>query len=282
MFCTVLVFLTLFVRTTLCSSSCVQFEFAQEVSPTESIQVLSNFSAASRTELFGICVPRCMKDLRCNAFDISNGECRTIRGWLPVYTDSVSGDMCERHQIDCDAGYYYDRQTERCVRHYFCDFELVPETTCFLLESKTDNLDWTRKSGLTANYYYNTGPSSAKFGSYYKYIQSAYSSSYVYRGTLESIEHFDDKIYCLSLYYHMYGSNIKSLIISTQNGTDAPVNHWTMTGNQGNAWNRLSGLNLRLDPQTKVLITGEQATNYRGDIAIDFVELWPYACPGSA
>lgn len=61
-----------------------------------------------------------------------------------------------------------------------------------------------------------------------------------------------DKIYCLSLYYHMYGSNIKSLIISTQNGTDAPVNHWTMMGNQGNAWNRLSGLNLRLDPQTKV------------------------------
>uniref|UniRef100_A0A8W8LTB5 MAM domain-containing protein n=1 Tax=Magallana gigas TaxID=29159 RepID=A0A8W8LTB5_MAGGI len=235
MFCTVLVFLTLFVRTILCSSSCVQFEFAQEVSPTESIQVLSNYSAASRTELFGICAPKCMKDLRCNAFDICNGECRTIRGWLPVYTDSVSGDMCERHQI-----------------------------------------------GLTANYYYNTGPSSAKFGSYYKYIQSAYSSSYVYRGTLESIEHFDDKIYCLSLYYHMYGSNIKSLIISTQNGTDAPVNHWTMTGNQGNAWNRLSGLNLRLDPQTKVLITGEQATNYRGDIAIDFVELWPYACPGSA
>lgn len=47
--------------------------------------------------------------------------------------------------------------------------------------------------GLTANYNYNTGPSSAKFGSYYKYIQSAYSSSYVYRGTLESIEHFDGK-----------------------------------------------------------------------------------------
>lgn len=62
-----------------------------------------------------------------------------------------------------------------------------------------------------------------------------------------------DKTYCLSLYYHMYGSNIKSLIISTQNGTDAPVNHWTMTGNQGNAWYRLSGLNLQLDHNTKVI-----------------------------
>lgn len=48
--------------------------------------------------------------------------------------------------------------------------------------------------GLTANYYYNTGPSSAKFGSYYKYIQSAYSSGYMYSGTLESIEHFDGKL----------------------------------------------------------------------------------------
>lgn len=99
MFCSVLVFLTLWVSTTFCSSSCVQFEFAQEVSPTESIQVISNYSAASRMELFGICAPRCMKDIRCNAFDICNGECRTIRGWLPIYTDSGSGDLCERHQI---------------------------------------------------------------------------------------------------------------------------------------------------------------------------------------
>lgn len=99
MFCTVLVFLTLWVSSTRCSGSCVQFELAQEVSPTESIQVISNYSAASRTELFGVCAPRCMKDIRCNAFDICNGECRTIRGWLPAYTDSGSGNVCERHQI---------------------------------------------------------------------------------------------------------------------------------------------------------------------------------------
>ncbi|XP_034308335.2 uncharacterized protein [Magallana gigas] len=172
MFCTVLVYLTLWVSSTRCSGSCVLFELAQEVSPTESIQVISNYSAASRTELFGICAPRCMKDIRCNAFDICNGECRTIRGWLPVYTDSGSGNVCERHQIDCDAGYYYDRQTERCVRHYYCDFELVTETSCFLSESHADNADWTRHTGTTP--YSNTGPSSAKFGSYYKYLQSAY------------------------------------------------------------------------------------------------------------
>lgn len=276
MSCKILIFLTLLVRPILCSSSCIQFEFAENI-PLESVQVISNFSAASRTELFGICAPRCMKDMRCNAFDICNDECRTIRGWLPIYIDSGSGDLCERHQIECDAGYYYDRQKERCVRHYYCDFELVIEESCFLSESKTDNIDWTRRSGATV--YSNTGPSSANFGSYYKYIQSVnFLSSY--SGTLESIEHFEDNIYCLSLYYHMYGSNIKSLIISTQNGTDAPVDHWTMTGNQGNNWYRLMGLNLQLDPQTKVLITGEQGYYY-GDIAIDFIELWPFACPDS-
>ncbi|XP_065938518.1 MAM domain-containing glycosylphosphatidylinositol anchor protein 1-like [Magallana gigas] len=278
MFCTVLVFLTLWVSSTRCSGSCVQFELAQEVSPTESIQVISNYSAASRTELFGVCAPRCMKDIRCDAFDICNGECRTIRGWLPAYTDSGSGNVCERHQIDCDAGYYYDRQTERCVRHYYCDFELVTETSCFLSESHTDNADWTRRTGTTPYSY--TGPSSAKFGSYYKYLQSAYYAGYT--GILEIIEHFEDKTYCLSLYYHMYGTHMNSLIISTQNGTDTPINHWTMTGDQGNAWYRLSGLNLQLDHNTKVLITGEQGAYYAGDIGIDFVELWPFACPYSA
>ena len=93
MFCTFFVFLTLWVSTIRCSGSCVQFELAQEVSPTESIQVISNYSAASRTELFGICAPRCMKDIRCNAFDICNGEWRTIRGWLPVYTNVQTVDL---------------------------------------------------------------------------------------------------------------------------------------------------------------------------------------------
>lgn len=99
MFCRVLIFLTHWVGTTFCARSCVKFEFAQEMPPSESIQVIFNYSAVSRTELFGVCVPRCMKDIRCNAFDICNGECRTIRGWLPIYTDSGSGDLCERHQI---------------------------------------------------------------------------------------------------------------------------------------------------------------------------------------
>lgn len=278
MFCRVLIFLTLWVRPTLCSGSCVQFEFAQKMPPSESIQVISNYSAASRMELFGICGPRCMKDTKCNAFNICNGECQTIRGWLPIYTDSGSGDLCERHQIECGAGYYYDRQKERCVRHYYCDFELVTETACFLSESKTDDFDWTRRTGATPDL--NTGPSSAKFGSYYKYIETTYYANY--RGILESIEHFEDKMYCLTLYYHMYGTTINQLIISTKNGTNTPVDHWTKTGSQGNTWYKLSGVNLLLDSQTKVLITGVKGSSYYGDIAIDFVELWPFPCPGNA
>lgn len=40
--------------------------------------------------------------------------------------------------------------------------------------------------------YSNTDPSSAKFGSYYKYLQSAYYAGYT--GILESIEHFEGKM----------------------------------------------------------------------------------------
>lgn len=62
---------------------------------------------------------------------------------------------------------------------------------------------------------------------------------------------FTEKMYCLTLYYHMYGSTIGELIIATQNGTQTPVTHWSMTGDQGNVWHRLPGVSLSLDPHTK-------------------------------
>lgn len=69
---------------------------------------------------------------------------------------------------------------------------------------------------------------------------------------LPSFRLFTDKMYCLTLYYHMYGTTINQLIISTKNGTNTPVDHWTKTGSQGNTWYKLSGVNLLLDSQTKV------------------------------
>uniref|UniRef100_A0A8W8LNW0 MAM domain-containing protein n=1 Tax=Magallana gigas TaxID=29159 RepID=A0A8W8LNW0_MAGGI len=197
--------------------------------PSESIQVISNYSAVSRTELFGVCVPRCMKDIRCNAFDICNGECRTIRGWLPIYTDSGSGDPCERHQIGS-----------------------TPSSS--------------------------TGPTAAHRGLYYKFIETS-SGAVGDKAILESSRAFQVKTYCLTMYYHMYGATINTLTIRTKNGNNAAIDRWTLTGNQGDVWHHLSGVNLPLDSQTKIIVEATKGSSITGDIAIDYVELWPFACP---
>lgn len=54
------------------------------------------------------------------------------------------------------------------------------------------------------------------------------------------------------MYYHMYGATINTLTIRTQKGNSAAINRWKMSGNQGNVWHYLSGVNLPLDSQTKV------------------------------
>nr|XP_034308344.1 MAM domain-containing glycosylphosphatidylinositol anchor protein 1-like [Crassostrea gigas] len=276
MFCRVLIFLTLWVGTTFCARSCVKFEFAQELPPSESIQVIFNYSAVSRTELFGVCVPRCMKDIRCNAFDICNGECRTIRGWLPIYTDSGSGDLCERHQIKCQDGYFFDRQNESCIQHDICNFESVPESTCFLSAGPSSNIAWTRKSGSTPSS--STGPTAAHRGLYYKFIETS-SGAFGDKAILESSRAFQVKTYCLTMYYHMYGATINTLTIRTQKGNSAAIDHWTLSGNQGDVWHHLSGVNLPLDSQTKIIVEATKGSSITGDIAIDYVELWPFACP---
>ena len=118
-----------------------------------------------------------------------------------------------------------------------------------------------------------------------------------------------DKTYCLTMYYHMYGDTTNTLTVRTQKGNNAAIDRWQRAGDHGNAWHRLSGLSLPLDPDTKVtfgyqniqiwrccqklvclninrfsfffqiFIEATKGSSYTGDIAIDYIELWPFACP---
>ena len=60
------------------------------------------------------------------------------------------------------------------------------------------------------------------------------------------------KSYCLSFYYHMYGSGMGILKIETQTGSQNPVTLWMLSGNQGNTWHSLKNLTIPLDQDTKV------------------------------
>ncbi|XP_056001026.1 MAM domain-containing glycosylphosphatidylinositol anchor protein 1-like [Ostrea edulis] len=271
-------FIICFIKIASLANACLEFKFSREISASDSVQVISNYTGSSKEELFGLCVPRCSSDMACNAFDIcvENLQCRTIRGWTPILPGNASAGLCQRHQMECDDGYYYNREKETCNSHEYCDFEDDPESSCFLSESTADEFDWTRQTGSTTSV--ATGPTSAASGQYYKYIETSAVVQHE-RAILETTKTFQDKTYCLTMYYHMYGDTTESLFIRTKKGNDAPITRWQKSGNQGNSWYQLSGVNLTLDSQTKILIEATKGSSYTGDIAIDYVELWPFACP---
>ncbi|XP_078341216.1 MAM domain-containing glycosylphosphatidylinositol anchor protein 1-like [Crassostrea virginica] len=263
------------------TNACVQFELTQEVSVSDSAQVLTTYSGTHEAQLYSTCAPACLRDIRCNGFDICKDQqlCRTIRGWTPVIPGNVTAGECQRFQRTCQSGEYLERSNGTCVRYDYCDFENDPEPSCFLSESLADDFNWTRQTGPTGSF--DTGPTSAARGSYYKYIETSDGLSIftAKKAILESVRTFQDRTYCLTMYYHMYGNTTNTLTVRTQKGNNAAIDRWQRVGDHGNAWYRLSGLSLALDHETKIFIEATTGSSFTGDIAIDYVELWPFACP---
>nr|XP_022298245.1 MAM and LDL-receptor class A domain-containing protein 1-like isoform X3 [Crassostrea virginica] len=260
------------------TNACVQFELTQEVSVSDSAQVLTTYSGTHEAQLYSTCAPACLRDIRCNGFDICKDQqlCRTIRGWTPVTPGNVSAGMCQRFQRTCQSGEYLERSNGTGVSYDYCDFENDPEPSCFLSESPADDFDWTRHMGATGSI--ATGPTSAARGLYYKYIETS-ATMLGEKAILESVRTFQDKTYCLTMYYHMYGDTTNTLTVRTQKGNNAAIDRWQRAGDHGNAWYRLSGLSLALDPNTKIFIEATTGSSVTGDIAIDYIKLWPLACP---
>ncbi|XP_065938524.1 MAM domain-containing glycosylphosphatidylinositol anchor protein 1-like [Magallana gigas] len=259
------------------TEQCENFRYTKDVSAPNAIQIISNVSTESVDHLRGSCISECMSNIDCNAIDVCGTYCRLIRGWDSLYTEQNAATTCQRFQIECAAGQFYDRVTETCIAHDYCDFEADPEVSCFLTEDQTDDDgDWIRNTGPTSTP--STGPNAAKFGSYYKYMNAAALSKAGDMITLVSSKAFSARSYCLTFYYHMFGSKMGGLTVSTQNGTQSAVTKWTMSGNQGDVWIQVPGIDLKLDPQTKILITAMRDKDDEGDIAVDLIELWPYPC----
>lgn len=50
----------------------------------------------------------------------------------------------------------------------------------------------------------------------------------------------------------MLGSNMGDLKIFTQNETQSAVEKWSMSGDEGDVWIQVPGIDLKLDPQTNL------------------------------
>uniref|UniRef100_K1PCI9 Uncharacterized protein n=1 Tax=Magallana gigas TaxID=29159 RepID=K1PCI9_MAGGI len=129
------------------TEQCENFRYAKDVSAPNAIQIISNVSTESLDHLRGSCVSDCMSNINCNAIDVCGTYCRLIRGWDSLYTEQNAATTCQRFQIECAAGQFYDRASKTCVAHNYCDFEDDPEVSCFLTDDLADDDgNWIRNT----------------------------------------------------------------------------------------------------------------------------------------
>ncbi|XP_019646647.1 PREDICTED: MAM and LDL-receptor class A domain-containing protein 1-like, partial [Branchiostoma belcheri] len=150
-----------------------------------------------------------------------------------------------------------------------CDFET--SDLCGYTQDSTDDLDWTRHSGQTPTS--ATGPSvDHTLGSgYYVYLETSVGSPGDAARLVSALFPVSSVPYCLRFYYHMFGDSSMGTLnvyIRKQGILGAPV--WTVTGNQGNAW-QFGHAQLDGSSSFNVVFEAVRGNGFRGDIAIDDV-----------
>ncbi|XP_061165725.1 neurogenic locus notch homolog protein 1-like [Saccostrea echinata] len=194
----------------------------------------------------------------CFNHDCQNG------GTCVADKDNIQGYKC-----NCVIGYVGDKCEGRS-----CRFEVDNDPACFLA-TDDDTSSWFRIMGATPSS--GTGPLYAYEGYYYFYFEATDCSKgghyYVYDDNVE----FENKTYCLSLAYHMYGSGMGTFSIYTYNNDLGFKEHFAVSGTQGNEWHT-TDVNLPLNKDTWIAIAAIRGNTYRSDIAIDDVILMPQPC----
>lgn len=139
-----------------------------------------------------------------------------------------------------------------------------------------DDGNWVRDANGTPSA--NTGPSAAVQGSFYMFLEASTNSSAGQIGSnataiLESgcFDLSGETAATFGFQYHMYGSNVGSITVQGSDDDGASwANLWTLSGNQGNAWNAESvDLAPYLGGTVKLRIVGTTGNGWSSDIAID-------------
>ncbi|XP_022096407.1 MAM and LDL-receptor class A domain-containing protein 1-like [Acanthaster planci] len=168
--------------------------------------------------------------------------------------------------------------TGACPRAGFCDFE---RDMCGWTNADSgDQWDWLRTKGGTPSLY--TGPST-------DHTTNSDSGFYIYFETSLSGMKKNDKAVlrsqhlaitggsCLSLWYHMYGKGIGTLTVYTEDNKNAKIKQWSLSGDQGNIWLKKQ-IQLTSTVEYQVLIEATYVNDWRGDIALDDLDLEPTPC----
>lgn len=143
-------------------------------------------------------------------------------------------------------------------------------------QSAVDDANWTTGSGSTPSE--NTGPNNAAMGNSYIYLESS-SPNYPSKASVITSSCFDLSEAAnatLTFQYHLFGADdMGGLELQAEiNGSDW-TSLWSVSGNQGNAWQSASvDLTTYLGDTIKLRYVGTTGTTWQGDIAIDNISLF--------
>ncbi|MCA1762578.1 MAG: hypothetical protein LC664_06265, partial [Flavobacteriales bacterium] len=142
-------------------------------------------------------------------------------------------------------------------------------------QSDTDDFDWETTSGATPSM--GTGPDAAYDESAYAFAESS-APNYPNKSALITSPCFDISALdepAISFAYHMFGSNMGSLVLEARTESSGWTQLWAENGNQGNTWNNevFNLLDFAGSNEIKFRFTGTTAQGFTSDFALDLIEI---------
>lgn len=158
-----------------------------------------------------------------------------------------------------------------------CNFE---SGLCTWTQAKDDQFDWTRVRGSTGTL--NTGPTSdhTTGSGYYIYIETSSPRRVNDTARIISQPINVNTTMCLSFWYHMYGTSVRTLNVYTKVGGSLSPPVWSRTGTRSNKWYQAS-VDVQSSRSYQIVFEGVRGTSYRGDIALDDISVSMGSCSGN-
>ena len=163
---------------------------------------------------------------------------------------------------------------------YFYGFEDGGNLNTCWTQDTADVLDWTIQTGPTGSG--GTGPTGAVEGSYYAYVETSFpvvqGDSAILISPAIDVSSLPSP--GLSFQYHMLGNDMGTLNVYAESpaGSGNLVNVFTLSGNQGNAWNLAEIPLTGLTSPIAIHFVGVAGASYTSDMSIDDFQVRNIAC----
>ncbi|XP_064640489.1 MAM and LDL-receptor class A domain-containing protein 1-like [Lineus longissimus] len=163
----------------------------------------------------------------------------------------------------------FSPQSEAVVKGFDCDFD---SGICGWSIPQGATHKWTRNRGSTGTS--KTGPPSDRSGDgYYLYAEASFIKRNTRYDLLSPEVHRSNRGWCLTIYYHMFGRHMGSLVILYRPmGTETATQLVKVSGNQGQRW-KVKKVTIESDSVFQVIIRAIIGNGSKSDIAIDDVSM---------